>query len=116
VAFVKAMDVFPVEALVPDLHPSAEGSNCRKILNREPDCLSGGGKTTTNGSRTCPTLALCHEQFGWKSVVEGHDLFVLLFGSAARALEASGFENRRKPGGKSATFDVDGAVVSPGDD
>ena len=76
VALVEAMDVFPTEALASDLHPSAEGSNCRKIFNREPDCLSGGGKTTTNGSRTCPTLALCHEYFGWKSVVEGHDLFV----------------------------------------
>ena len=34
VALVKAMDVFSVEALVSDLHPSAEGLNCRKILNR----------------------------------------------------------------------------------
>jgi hypothetical protein len=31
------MDVFPVETLVSDLYPSAEGLNCRKILNREPD-------------------------------------------------------------------------------
>jgi hypothetical protein len=35
VALVEAMDVFAVEALISDLHPSAEGSNCRKILNRE---------------------------------------------------------------------------------
>jgi len=61
VAFVKAMDVFPIEALVSDLHPSAEGSNSRKLLDNEPDCLSSGGKTTTNGARTCPALALCHE-------------------------------------------------------
>jgi hypothetical protein len=71
-ALVQAMDLFPTEALASDLHPSAKGSNCRKILNREPDCLSGRGKTTTNESRTSPTLALCHEQFGWKVVVEGH--------------------------------------------
>jgi hypothetical protein len=61
VAFVKAMDVFPIEALPSDLHPSAEGSNCRKLFNCEPDCLSSGGKTTTNEPRTWPTLALYHE-------------------------------------------------------
>jgi hypothetical protein len=61
VAFVKALYVFPIEALVSDLHPSAKSSNCRKLLNHEPDCLGGGVKTTTNGARTCPTLALCHE-------------------------------------------------------
>ena len=38
-ALVEAMDVFPTEAFASDLHPSAEGSNCRKIFNREPDCL-----------------------------------------------------------------------------
>ena len=75
-ALVEATDVFPTEALASDLYPSAEGSNCREILNREPDCLSGGGKTTTNEPRTNPTLALCHEYFGWKSVVEGHDFCV----------------------------------------
>ena len=75
-AFIEAMNVFPTEALASDLHPSAEGSNCRKILNREPDCLSGGGKTTTAERRTCATLALCHKQFGRSSVVEGHDLVV----------------------------------------
>ena len=75
-ALVKAMDVFPIEALVSDLHPSAEGSNCRKILNREADCLGGRRKATTHQPRTCTTLALCHEQFGWQSIVEGHDLFV----------------------------------------
>ena len=68
------MDVFPTEALASDLHPSAEGSNCRKILNREPDRLGGRRKTTTYESRTRSTLALCHEQFGWQSVVEGHHL------------------------------------------
>jgi hypothetical protein len=57
------MDVFAVEALISDLHPSAEGSNCRKILNREPDCLSGRRKTTTNEPRTCATLAFCQKQF-----------------------------------------------------
>ena len=53
-ALVEAMDVFPTEALASDLHPSAEGSICRKIFNREPDCLSGGGKTTTNGWKNVP--------------------------------------------------------------
>ena len=66
----------PIEALISDLQPSAEGANCRKILNREADCLSGRRKATTNEPRTCPTLALCHEQFGRYSIVEGHDLFV----------------------------------------
>jgi hypothetical protein len=76
VAFVKAMDVFSIEALASDLHPSAEGSNCRKLFHCEPDCLSSGSKTTTNEPRTWPTPALCHEQFRWKSIVEGHGLFV----------------------------------------
>jgi hypothetical protein len=76
VALVEAMDVFPTNSLVSNLHPSTEGSNCRKILNREPDRLSGRRKTTTYESRTRSTLALCHEQFGWQSVVEGHHLFV----------------------------------------
>jgi len=70
------MDVFPIETLVSDLHPSAERSKCRKIFNREPDCLSGRRKATTYESRTRSTLALCHEQFGWQSVVKGHHLFV----------------------------------------
>ena len=35
-ALVEAADVFPTEALASDLYPSAEGSNCREILNREP--------------------------------------------------------------------------------
>ena len=35
------MDVFAVEALISDLHPSAKGANCGKILNREANCLSG---------------------------------------------------------------------------
>jgi hypothetical protein len=47
VAEEKAMDLFPIEALVSDLHPSAEGSNCWKLLNSEADCLSSGGKTKT---------------------------------------------------------------------
>jgi hypothetical protein len=51
-ALVEAMDVFPIEALVSNLHPSAEGSNCRKILIREPDRFSGRRKTTTYESRT----------------------------------------------------------------
>jgi hypothetical protein len=74
VALVEAMDVFPIKSLVSNLHPSTEGSNCRKILNREPDRLGGRRKTTTYESRTRSTLALCHEQFGWQSVVEGHHL------------------------------------------
>jgi hypothetical protein len=41
------MDVFAVEALISDLHPSAKGANCGKILNREANCLSGRRKTTT---------------------------------------------------------------------
>jgi hypothetical protein len=76
VALVEAMDVFPIKSLVSNLHPSTEGSNCRKILNREPDRLSGRRKTTTYESRTRSTLTLCHEQFGWQSVVKGHHLFV----------------------------------------
>ena len=68
--------MFPVEALVSDLHPSAEGANWRKILNREADCLSGRREMAPYESGTRSTLALCHEQFGWLSVVEGHDLFI----------------------------------------
>ena len=63
-ALVEAMDVFAVEALISDLHPSAEGANCGKILNREANCLSGRRKTTTNEPRTRATLALCQKQFG----------------------------------------------------
>jgi hypothetical protein len=55
------MDVFSIKSLFSNLHPSTEGSNCRKILNREPDCLSGRRKATTYESRTRSTLALCHE-------------------------------------------------------
>ena len=70
------MDVFAVEALIPDLHPSAKRVDCGKILNRESDCLSSSRKATTYESRTRSALTLCHEQFGWQSIVEGHDLFV----------------------------------------
>jgi hypothetical protein len=76
VSLVEAMDLFPIKSLVSNLHPSAEGSNGRKILYREPDCLSGRRKATTYESRTRSTLALCHEQFGWQPVVEGYHFFV----------------------------------------
>ena len=46
-ALVEAMDVFPIKSLVSNLHPSTEDSNCRKILNREPDRFGGRRKTTT---------------------------------------------------------------------
>lgn len=75
-ALVETMDVFTIEALVSDLHPSAEGANWRKILDREANRLSSRREMTPYESRTRSTLALCHEQFGWLSVVEGHDLFV----------------------------------------
>ncbi len=73
-ALVETLDVFPIEALVSNLHPSAEGSKCGKILNGKPDCLSGRGKAATYESRARSTLSFCHEQFGWYSVVEAHDL------------------------------------------
>jgi hypothetical protein len=76
VALIEAMDIFPIEALVSNLHPSTERSKRRKILNGEPDCLSGRRKTTTYESRTGSTLVLCHEQFGWHPVVESYHLFV----------------------------------------
>jgi len=75
-ALVEATDVFCIQALVFDLHPSAEGTNWRKILNREADRFSGRREMTSYESGTRSTPALCHEQCGWLSVVEGHDLFV----------------------------------------
>jgi hypothetical protein len=75
-ALVEAMDVFPIEVLVSNLHPSAEGANWRKILNGEADCLSGRREMTPYESGTRSTPALCHEQFGWLSVIKGHNLSI----------------------------------------
>ena len=63
-ALVEALDVIAVEALVPNLHPSTKGTDRRKVLNREADCLSGRRKTPTNKPRTCPNLVLRNKQFG----------------------------------------------------
>jgi len=49
------MDIFPVEALVTNLHPSAKCANCWKIFNREADRLGGRRKTTTNAGPNGPT-------------------------------------------------------------
>jgi hypothetical protein len=78
--FTGALNAFVVDTgrrfLSSSMPPGTEGSNCRKILNGEPDSLSGRRKATTYESRTRSTLALCHEQFRWQSVVKGHHLFV----------------------------------------
>ena len=39
VAFVKALNVVAIEALVTDLHPGAQRAHARKFLDGEPDRL-----------------------------------------------------------------------------
>ena len=73
---VEALDIFLIEALVSDLHPGAECSNCRKIFNHEADRLGSRRKTTADKPRTRRTFALSHKQFGRYPIVEGYDLFV----------------------------------------
>ncbi len=75
-ALVEAVDIFPIEALVSDLQPGAECSNCRKIFNREADRLGSRRKTMADNPRTRCTFALSHKQFGRYPVVESHDRFV----------------------------------------
>ena len=44
VAFVKALNVVAIEALVTDLHPGAQRAHARKFLDGEPDRLRCGRK------------------------------------------------------------------------
>ena len=54
------MDFLAVEALVSNLHPRAERTDCRKIFHGETDGLRGGGEATIVQPlpRTTLTLAV----------------------------------------------------------
>ena len=58
VILVQAMDFLAVETRVSDLHPRAERTDCRKILDREADRRRGRGKATVAEPLPGTTLAL----------------------------------------------------------
>jgi hypothetical protein len=64
IALVQAMDFIAVEALVSDLHPRAERTDCRKIFHRETDGLRCCGKATIAELLPWTALTLGDEQFG----------------------------------------------------
>src|SRR5262249_5699601 len=73
---VKALNVVAIEALVTDLHPSAQRAHGRKFLDGEPDRLRCGRKAAIVQGLSWPAFALCHEQLGRYAVVECHSLAV----------------------------------------
>ena len=46
IALIEAMDFFAVEALVSDLHPRAECTDCKKVLHDETGSLRCYGEAT----------------------------------------------------------------------
>ena len=61
VAFVKALNVVAIEALVTDLHPGTQRAHGRKFLDGEPDRLRCGRKAAI-AQLSWLALALAHEQ------------------------------------------------------
>jgi hypothetical protein len=58
ISLIEAMDFFAVEALISDLHPRAECTDCRKVFQSETGGLHCCGEATTVDALRGPPLRI----------------------------------------------------------